>query len=81
MLEVQNIDSFDLETEQDSYVNPKYYAHRFSLFSLFAHGIKLDPESWYSCTPERIAIHISSRIPLSSTICDAFSGAGIPSPH
>ncbi|KAL3898427.1 MAG: hypothetical protein SGCHY_002748 [Lobulomycetales sp.] len=41
----------------------KYYNQRFSLFSRFAHppGILLDKESWYSVTPERIAVHIAQK--------------------
>ena len=47
-------------------------------------GVKLDEESWYSVTPERIARHITQRcvqqsitygLPL-DTVMDCFSGCG-----
>ena len=39
----------------------KYWAQRYRLFSLYDSGVKLDPESWYSITPEKIAQHIAER--------------------
>lgn len=38
----------------------KYYNRRHSLFSRYDQGILLDPESWYSVTPEKIAAHHAS---------------------
>ena len=32
---------------------------RYRLFSKFDEGIRLDAESWFSVTPERIAQHIA----------------------
>jgi len=54
----------------DGIVNPydkkevlnKYWAQRHKLFSKFDKGIQLDPESWYSVTPEKIAQHIARRV-------------------
>lgn len=34
---------------------------RHRLFSLFDSGVHLDRESWYSCTPERVAQQIAER--------------------
>ena len=63
----------------------KYWAQRYSLFSLYDNGIEMDAESWYSVTPENIAKHQAQRL---ACICschesqgvrvaiDAFSGAG-----
>ena len=31
----------------------KYWAQRYRLFSVYDEGVRLDPESWYSVTPER----------------------------
>lgn len=53
----------------------KYWCKRFSLFSLFDLGIKLDRESWFSVTPEKVAIYTSMRCQC-DVIIDAFCGAG-----
>ena len=39
----------------------KYWAQRYRLFSMYDDGVKLDQESWYSITPEKIAEHIAER--------------------
>ena len=36
-------------------------AQRYNYFSLFDDGIGLDPEGWFSVTPEAIAAHVASR--------------------
>ncbi|XP_023210618.1 uncharacterized protein LOC111613502 [Centruroides sculpturatus] len=53
----------------------KYWAQRYRLFSRFDEGIKLDFESWFSVTPERIAEHIAEKCTCDLVI-DAFCGAG-----
>ncbi|XP_065087493.1 trimethylguanosine synthase isoform X2 [Ochlerotatus camptorhynchus] len=53
----------------------KYWYKRFSLFSLFDAGIKLDRESWFSVTPEKVASHTAVRC-RSDLIVDAFCGCG-----
>ncbi|KOX78052.1 Trimethylguanosine synthase [Melipona quadrifasciata] len=53
----------------------KYWLKRYRLFSKFDQGIKLDRESWFSVTPEKIAEHIAQRCKC-DTIIDAFCGAG-----
>lgn len=53
----------------------KYWHRRFSLFSKFDQGIKLDEESWYSVTPELVAKHTAERCKC-NVIVDAFCGAG-----
>ncbi|XP_050081381.1 trimethylguanosine synthase [Anopheles maculipalpis] len=53
----------------------KYWYKRFSLFSLFDAGIKLDRESWFSVTPEKVAAHTAERC-RSDLIVDAFCGCG-----
>ncbi|XP_034946685.1 uncharacterized protein Tgs1 [Chelonus insularis] len=53
----------------------KYWVRRYRLFSKFDQGIKLDRESWFSVTPEKIAAHIAERCRC-DTIIDAFCGAG-----
>lgn len=54
----------------------KYYAQRYRLFSRFDLGIQLDSESWFSVTPEKIAVHIASRFSHCNLVLDAFCGAG-----
>lgn len=53
----------------------KYWSKRFSLFSRFDLGIKLDRESWFSVTPEKVAAHTASKCQC-DVIVDAFCGAG-----
>ncbi|XP_055594662.1 trimethylguanosine synthase [Uranotaenia lowii] len=53
----------------------KYWYKRFSLFSLFDSGIKLDRESWFSVTPEKVASHTAERC-RSDLLVDAFCGCG-----
>ncbi|KAL1517508.1 hypothetical protein ABEB36_001264 [Hypothenemus hampei] len=66
--------SFPPEVEANPSVK-KFWLRRFSLFSRFDEGIKLDEESWYSVTPEKIAKHAAERCSC-KVIVDAFCGAG-----
>ncbi|XP_066583033.1 trimethylguanosine synthase isoform X2 [Prorops nasuta] len=66
--------SLPLEIDNDQTLM-KYWLKRYSLFSKFDQGIKLDRESWFSVTPEKIAEHIAQRCKC-DTIIDAFCGAG-----
>ncbi|KAF5294600.1 hypothetical protein FQA39_LY13359 [Lamprigera yunnana] len=53
----------------------KYWHRRYSLFSKFDEGIKLDEESWFSVTPESIAKNTATRC-CCDIVIDAFCGAG-----
>lgn len=53
----------------------KYWLQRYSLFSKYDEGIKLDEEGWFSVTPEVIAEHQALRCPTGLVI-DAFTGVG-----
>ncbi|KAF8698684.1 hypothetical protein HU200_034933 [Digitaria exilis] len=53
----------------------KYWTQRYSLFSLFDSGIKMDAEGWFSVTPEPIAKHHASRVGAGVMI-DCFTGVG-----
>lgn len=53
----------------------KYWYKRFSLFSLFDQGVKLDKESWFSVTPEKVAAHTAERLKC-DIVVDAFCGCG-----
>lgn len=44
-----------------SVCHDKYWAQRRRLFKRFDEGIQLDPEGWYSVTPEVVADHVASR--------------------
>ena len=62
-----------------SQVADKYWAQRKRLFTRFDDGIRLDPEGWFSVTPEAIANHIAEQMVSSSeglTVLDAFVGVG-----
>ncbi|KAK2576626.1 hypothetical protein KPH14_005293 [Odynerus spinipes] len=66
--------SLPIEVDNDKTLM-KYWVKRYRLFSKFDQGIKLDRESWFSVTPEKIAEHIAERCKC-DTIIDAFCGAG-----
>jgi trimethylguanosine synthase len=63
-------------------VHDKYWAQRRRLFWKFDMGIQLDPEGWYSVTPEVIAHHVAKRVAnlamgsQSFILLDAFCGCG-----
>eukprot|EP01083_Nonionella_stella_P026620 73321_1 len=67
----------------------KYWAQRRRLFSKFDEGVQMDKESWYSVTPEAIALHLAKRVidmcdyskndgkeQRKGVILDCFSGCG-----
>uniref|UniRef100_A0A5S6QEE2 Trimethylguanosine synthase n=1 Tax=Trichuris muris TaxID=70415 RepID=A0A5S6QEE2_TRIMR len=53
----------------------KYYLQRYHLFTRYEQGILMDEESWFSVTPEAIAVHIAKRCAC-NTIVDGFCGVG-----
>lgn len=53
----------------------KFWYKRYSLFSKFDQGIKLDQESWFSVTPEKVAEHLAERCRC-DLIIDGFCGPG-----
>lgn len=53
----------------------KYWCQRYSLFSRFDHGIKMDKEGWFSVTPEPIARHHALRC-SDGILVDCFTGVG-----
>ncbi|ORY77387.1 RNA cap guanine-N2 methyltransferase-domain-containing protein [Protomyces lactucae-debilis] len=56
----------------------KYYAQRYRLFSRYDEGCCLDRESWYSVTPESLAVQIAQVCAShgARVIIDLFCGAG-----
>ena len=67
-----NLDSsIDKRSEASQVPHRKYWSQRHRLFSLFDHGIRLDKESWFSVTPERIANHQAQRCHSSLRACSA----------
>ncbi|KAH9261034.1 hypothetical protein BASA81_000738 [Batrachochytrium salamandrivorans] len=54
-----------------------YWNKRYVLFSKFDSGVELDSESWYSVTPECIALHIAKRLGRQQKlVLDVCCGAG-----
>jgi len=53
----------------------KYWAQRYQLFSKYDEGIRLDEESWYSVTPEKIAEQVAQKCQC-DIVLDAFCGVG-----
>jgi RNA cap guanine-N2 methyltransferase len=66
-----NVLEFKLEPELQ-----KYWEQRYFLFNKYDKGIKLDKESWYSATPESVALYTANRLKGAKVILDAFCGAG-----
>lgn len=56
-------------------ISRKYWGQRYSYWSKFDLGIKMDSVGWYSVTPEAIAKHQAERCRC-DTIIDAFAGVG-----
>lgn len=56
------IDNVTPNPHDPNVVHGKYWAQRRRLFSRFDQGIQLDPEGWYSVTPEIIADHVAARV-------------------
>ncbi|KAI5069249.1 hypothetical protein GOP47_0015550 [Adiantum capillus-veneris] len=54
----------------------KYWLRRYSLFSRFDEGIKIDEEGLFSVTPEEIAKHQAAHCGSSGIVIDAFTGVG-----
>ncbi|KAI3861738.1 hypothetical protein MKX03_036774 [Papaver bracteatum] len=53
----------------------KYWCQRYSLFSRFDDGIKMDREGWFSVTPELLAQYHASRCG-NGIVVDCFTGVG-----
>ncbi|KAL2613690.1 hypothetical protein R1flu_025382 [Riccia fluitans] len=53
----------------------KYWFQRYTLFSRYDEGVRLDEEGWFSVTPEVIAEHQARRCPT-GLVVDAFAGVG-----
>ncbi|KAF7830619.1 Trimethylguanosine synthase [Senna tora] len=66
---------FQEMNEECSATIGKYWCQRYSLFSRFDHGIKMDEEGWFSVTPEAIARHHALQC-ASGIIVDCFTGVG-----
>ena len=43
-------------------VHPKYWDQRYRLFRKFDSGIQLDPESWFSITPESVGTYLAKKV-------------------
>lgn len=54
----------------------KFWNQRYYYFSRFNEGIQMDYESWYSVTPEELAIYIAKLCGPNAVVVDAFCGPG-----
>ncbi|XP_011029813.1 PREDICTED: uncharacterized protein LOC105129425 isoform X2 [Populus euphratica] len=74
-----SMNSEDLQSEQmfEEFSSniAKYWCQRYTLFSRFDDGIRMDEEGWFSVTPEPIAKHHALRC-MGDTIIDCFTGVG-----
>ncbi|KAK9069575.1 hypothetical protein SSX86_011479 [Deinandra increscens subsp. villosa] len=65
--------------ESQATISPKlkkYWLQRYSLFSRYDEGIKMDDEGWFSVTPEEIAVHHAQRSVAGGVVVDCFAGMG-----
>jgi len=55
-----------------------FFYRRRELFSKFDRGVRMDAESWFSVTPERLAAHIAARMCTRRglLVVDPFCGCG-----
>ncbi|PVU89711.1 hypothetical protein BB561_005193 [Smittium simulii] len=75
-LDFKDHQSYHPESYSDLPINiRKYWNQRYILFSKYDDGIFLDKESWYSVTPEPIALHVAKRC-KNKVVIDAFCGSG-----
>ena len=63
----------------------RYWRKRYSLFSAFDQGIRMNEAAWYSVTPEILAKHqaekLVSEVGTEAFVVDAFSGVGGNAKH
>ncbi|KAI7724910.1 hypothetical protein M8C21_007868 [Ambrosia artemisiifolia] len=66
--------------DSQSIISPKikkYWLQRYSLFSRYDEGIKMDEEGWFSVTPEEIAVrHAQRSVAGGVVVVDCFAGVG-----
>ncbi|XP_024967937.1 trimethylguanosine synthase-like isoform X2 [Cynara cardunculus var. scolymus] len=65
--------------ESQAIISPKvvkYWRQRYSLFSRYDEGIKMDEEGWFSVTPEEIAVRHAQRCVAGGVVVDCFAGMG-----
>ncbi|KAM4054915.1 RNA cap guanine-N2 methyltransferase [Hirsutella rhossiliensis] len=60
--------------------NQKYFAQRFSIFSLYDQGVHLTDDAWFGVTPEPVAREVARDLggtnEKKKILIDAFAGAG-----
>ncbi|XP_058827251.1 trimethylguanosine synthase-like [Topomyia yanbarensis] len=71
---MNSVPNFPPEIAKDKSLR-KYWYKRFSLFTRFDAGVRLDREGWYSVTPEEVIAHSAERCRC-NVIVDAFCGCG-----
>lgn len=67
------------DKESQPIISPKvkkYWRQRYSLFSRYDEGIKMDEEGWFSVTPEEIAVRHAQRSVAGGVVVDCFAGMG-----
>lgn len=61
--------------QQAAHVQEHFWRQRYSLFSRYDEGVRMDAEGWYSVTHERVAEHIADRCRC-DLLLDGFVGVG-----
>jgi len=68
----------DADAAAEAAVAGKYWAQRYTLFSLYDRGVRMDAEGWYSATPESVAAAQAAR-PATSSSTPSPAAAATPS--
>ncbi|CAL8469420.1 g8961 [Coccomyxa elongata] len=58
----------------------KYWMQRYSLWSRYDDGVRMDEEGWFSATPEVVAMHHAERV-AGRVVMDGFCGVGGSAVH
>ncbi|BDA44841.1 probable trimethylguanosine synthase at C-terminar half [Coccomyxa sp. Obi] len=58
----------------------KYWMQRYSLWSKYNDGVRMDEEGWFSATPEVVAMHHAERV-AGRVVMDGFCGVGGSAVH
>ena len=71
-----DIEKYLLQKKLNSIPDIKFWNQRYYYFSKFDDGVMMDYESWYSVTPEELAIFTAKICGSNAVVVDAFCGPG-----
>jgi hypothetical protein len=71
-----DIENYLLQKKLNSIPDIKFWNQRYYYFTKFDEGVMMDYESWYSVTPEELAIYTAKICGSNAVVVDAFCGPG-----